>query len=883
MAELEIQYKDISDWSAKRSLTEQKEYWLEKFPEQPQSLELYLDFTRPQKRSYAGKNIEYLVNIELMNKIKTTCQQKGVTEAAFFLATFMVLLSKYSLTDEIVLGMPVEGRKYSQMQNVVGMFVNTLLMKGDVQKTGTFQTLLSETQEQFLQALENQEYLFEELVDAIGTHLDSSRNPLFDVMFAFQNNEKSSFELTDCQTTVMSQENTVAKFDLLLEVEERQDTYQLTWEYATDLFKENTIGHMGRHFIELLEEVTKSTEIQIKDLSMNGSKDLALAKTFSLPEELSTITATEQADTILTYFAEQVQTKKDYPAIWYQGQIMTYGELDEKTNQLANTILSHGIKQEERIAISTEKNPEALVALLAILKAGGAYLSVDLKNPISRINYILQDSNCTLFLKGKTELPEGINQNLKVLHLFNASTYAEDASRPDVEVVTDQLACVIYTSGTTGNPKGVMLEHKSILRLVKKNHYIDFENIKLIPTGAMSFDASTFEIWTPLLNGGQLFLLDEDEITDVEKVYQVVTSQGINTLFLTVALFNQFVDLKEELFQELNYVLTGGEQLSEYHVKKFLDGNQTTELINCYGPTEGTTFALTYSFNQGMRSPIPIGRPIEHAEAYIMQDGILCGINVPGELYLGGACVTRGYQNRPELTAESFIPNPFGTGTIYATGDIARMSEDGYIEFFGRKDNQVKIRGFRIELAEIETQLKSLPAIQDAVVAVKKVNDEKYIAAYIIEKERIEVEMIQDQLREFLPDYAIPTKIMKLEQFPLTGNGKLDFRALPEIKQEEQVLEEPQNLYEEHVLRAFIKVFDNDKLGTETDFFEIGGHSLRAAKLVNYIEKYSGVQLNVGSVMKERTIKRIAKVLEEKESNSQPDFMDMMAITEEEI
>lgn len=883
LPELEVQYKDISDWSSKREQKEQETYWLSQFLEQPQPLELYLDYTRPQKRSYKGKNFDCTVSTELMEKIKVICQQKGVTEASFFLTTFMILLSKYSLMEEIVIGIPVEGRSHPQMQNVVGMFVNTLLIKADVKKMDSFQVFLSEIQDQFLRALENQEYLFEDLVDNISTSLDPSRNPIFDVMFAFQNNEQSPFQLSNCETKVVNQKNTAAKFDLLLEVIESKENYQLTWEYATDLFKEETIYHMGRHFINLLEDVTEHVEINIKALSMNGVEDVNSTKLLCQNPNLTTTETLTQRKTILAYFDEQVRTKRDCLAVWYNEKAISYGELNKKANQLARTILVRGVEKEERIAVSAEKTVEALIAILAILKAGCAYLPIDMKSPVSRINYMLEDSSCRLLLKGQTAVPDTINQNIQQIDLFEEEAYHSDTSEPNVEVSPDQLAYVIYTSGTTGEPKGVMIEHKSIIRLVKTNSYIDFKNIKIIPTGAMSFDASTFEIWGPLLNGGEIFLINEKDITDVEKMEKALTSHGINTLWLTVSLFNQFIDLKKELFQGLRYLLIGGEQLSEYHVEKFLDCNQKTELINGYGPTECTTFALTYSFKQGMRSPIPIGRPINQTEVYIMQDGILCGTNVPGELYLGGEGVARGYQNRSELTVEKFSSNPFGEGKIYATGDIARLTEDGYVEFLGRKDSQVKIRGFRIELGEIETQIKTLSAVQDAIVVVKTEKQEDYIAAYIIEKEHIEIQDIQEQLRESLPEYFIPRKIMKLKQFPLTGNGKLDVRALPEIEYQRKAIEQPQSIYEEHVLRAFVDVFDSDEIGTEMDFFELGGHSLRAAKLVNYIGEYSGIHLTVGSVMKEKTIKKIAKVLKEQGSNSQPGFVEMMAITEEEI
>ncbi|WP_145921984.1 non-ribosomal peptide synthetase, partial [Paenibacillus sp. O199] len=436
----------------------------------------------------------------------------------------------------------------------------------------------------------------------------------------------------------------------------------------------------------------------------------------------------------------------------------------------------------------------------------------------------------------------------------------EEVTGVDGSVHADDIAYLMYTSGTTGEPKGAMVEHRSINRLVKETNYADFINARILQTGSLSFDASTFEIWGALLNGGTLFLIEEDVLTDPAELREVLTQNRINLMFITTALFNQLIRLDAGIFNGVTQLLFGGEATSEEHVDLLLARDHGVRLTNVYGPTENTTFSTYYPIDRKARaSKTPIGKPISNTYAYIMNESGLCGIGMPGELYVGGAGVSRGYLNQTERTATSFIANPYRPGEqMYRTGDLARWRSDGNIEYLGRMDQQVKLRGFRIELGEIESRLLEQAGIAEATVQLRKDADD-YLCAYVVGEGELDGERIRENLRSILPSYMVPSYVVQLEALPLTRNGKLDRKALPKPELEGSVMyEAPCDEIEQCIADIFSEILGVSPVGVQDDFFERGGHSLRAARLVNRLETQAGLHLSVRDVFAYPTVRLLA-------------------------
>ena len=855
------QFKDYSEWMRSRDLSEQKEYWLKEFSDEIPVLDMPLDYVRPKERCFVGTMISLEIDQELGGKIKALAKETESTEYMIFLASAMVLLGKYANQEDVVIGSPISGRTHRDTEQMLGMFVNTLAMRGRPEKEKSFERLLAEVKRSSLRAYENQEYPFEELVEAVEIRRDLSRNPLFDVMLAMQNNEETKYEMNNITSEYIGVGSLVAKFDLTFNIWEIEGNYGISLEYCTALFKEETVELMLAHYVELLHNLLEKPAAKLKEVSMITKDEQRL-----IIEKFNNTNIDYPRDaTVVQLFEDQVKQTPEKIAVFSHEQQLTYQELNKRANALAYKLRDLGVGPDDYVAIMSERSTLMIIGIYGIIKAGGAYVAIDPTYPKDRINYILEDCEPKVVLTHQTE----VETLIPVVDLGAVALWEGVCENPVYLNKAEDLIYLIYTSGTTGKPKGVMIEHKSVIRLVKSTNYINLdEETVILQTGAMSFDASTFEIWGTFLNGGKLVLADREEITDAKKLKMALEENAINTMWMTSTLFNQLIQMNETLFDGLKYVLIGGERLSVDHVKILKDRDNKVTVINGYGPTENTTFTTTYEIPKRFEM-IPIGRPIGGTQVYILTEHQLCGIGVVGELCIAGDGLARGYLKRPELTNSKFIDNPYGEGKLYRTGDLARWLPDGNIEYLGRMDEQVKIRGFRVELGEIESAIREIEVVKDcAVILGGGSSDDQAIYGYVVSDTKISLSLVRESLMKTLPDYMIPAYMAQIDAIPLTKNGKLDKRALPEIEAKtEQEYVAPRTELEEKICLIFEEILGVPHVGIKDSFFELGGHSLRATRLVNRIESEMSVKVVLKKVFKDPTVAALAEVVEEAKEN----------------
>jgi len=863
------QFKDYSEWMRSRDISDQKNYWINEFSDEIPVLDLPLDYVRPKEQSFEGSMVGLESSKELGDKLRKLAIETGTTEYMIFLASAMVLLGKYANQEDVVIGSPISGRTHQDTEALLGMFVNTLAMRGRPEKEKSFKQLLEEVKESNLKAHENQEYPFEELIEAIDVKRDLSRHPLFDVMLVMQNNETSEYGLKGIQVELPEGEgisHRISKFDLTFNIWEQEGSYGIALEYCTALFKKESMKRMLEHYVVLLNNLVERPTAKLNEVGMVTGKEEGLI----LVDFNDTAVDYPKEKTVNELLEEQVKKTPNKVAVIFDDAKITYEELNKRANVLAHRLRELGVGPDDYVGIMAERSIEMIVGIYGIIKSGGAYVPIDPDYPSERIQYILDDSKPKALVTYGMELELKLDVpviNLEELEFLGVGE--KERANPELITQSSDLIYLIYTSGTTGNPKGVMIEHQSVVRLVKNQNYVELnEETIILQTGSMSFDASTFEMWGALLNGGQLILTDQETITNNEKLSIAFERYEVNTIWLTSTLFNQLIQTNEALFDELEYVLVGGEELSVNHISVLKGRESKVTIINGYGPTENTTFTATYEISDHSYSTIPIGRPISNTQVYILNGEALCGIGVPGELCISGDGLSRGYLNQPELTSEKFVDNPCGEGRLYRTGDLARWLPDGNIEYMGRIDEQVKIRGFRIELGEIKSRLREVKGIKDCAVIVREdLLGEKAIYGYVISDETLIMSEIREGLLDVLPDYMVPSYLMQIDVIPLTRNGKLDRRALPEIDVRlEREYVAPRTEMEESLCRIFEDILGVERVGIKDNFFELGGHSLRATRLVNRIESELGIKVPLKEIFSNSTVELSSELISEKES-----------------
>lgn len=882
---LNIQYADYASWQRKQLqgalLERQLQFWNEKLHAIPQLHSLPLDWSRPEKQQYQGKQYHHQLSTALHREITVFCERNNVTLFMFLKTTFALLIGRYGRDEDVVIGSPIAGRTHKDLAPLMGFFINTLVFRTRLDADLTFSQLLQEERTKILAVFEHQDIPFDYLVDELQPERSLSHSPLFQILFVLQNNE---VDLLDSpQLEGLEEDVGFVKFDLELAARELPDGLKLSWNFNLSLFTEMTVKALAQSFERLIVAVLANPEQHLYRLPLVTEQQQE-------PFEVTDAEASDSKSLLLHQLFEQhALLHGDKIAVAAEDNQVSYGQLNRRANQLAHFLVEQGVRPDELVGICLDRSVEMIVSILAILKAGAAYVPLDPSYPAARILDIIYRAEPThLLVQTNTEsVFDACSSKLIILDEsdLQATLASKSEANPepcDLGLTSDNLACVIFTSGSTGIPKGVMVEHKNIVRLVSDLAYFSCEMPPVtMQASSIAFDAATFEIWAPLSWGGKVVLMPPGRL-DISQINTRIRKHKVNTLWLTSALFDVWVESDGATNSGLKTVISGGDIVSRKSVERLYQKNPNVTFVNGYGPTETTTFATSHIVSRDelklpLRS-IPIGKPIAQTQCYVVDSlGQFVPQGAIGELLIGGLGVTRGYLKQAELTEQHFIELPDLPGkTLYKTGDLVRQMATGAIEFIGRADKQIKIRGFRIEPAEIEAKLLSLKDVMQVAVVAKDIERTgKCLVAYVVLSETVSdasawTATARSELRQQLPEYLLPQAIVILQALPVTRNGKLDRDLLPDP--EEHAFEfnqyvAPRNRIEDILCQIWCGLLGIEKVGINDNFFAIGGHSLLATRLVSEIRDKLSVEVALKDVFSLPTIGRLSKVLSTPSSN----------------
>ncbi|MDQ2771560.1 MAG: amino acid adenylation domain-containing protein, partial [Bacteroidota bacterium] len=778
LAALPIQYKDFAVWHnqelAGPAAEPHRAYWHQQFAGELPVLELPTDFARPAQRSQRGAVVELTIDAATTARLKQLSARRGGTLFMGLLAAVKALLYRYTGQSDVVVGTVTSGREHSDLENQVGFYVNTLALRTRFSGQGSFEELLDNVKQVALAAFEHQAYPFDQLVDDLQVARELSHSPLFDVLVVLQNNggdADSLDQLPGLELRAVELPQEYSKFDLTVEAWEEAGTLTLALEYSTDLFTRARIERLGGHLRQLLRAATASPQTAIESLDYLPADEhaelLTLAGTVvPMPAEL----------TIPGLFEQMVAAYPQQVAAADERTTLTYAALNEQANQLAHCLREqHGVGYEDIVGVALTRRVEFVTTVLAVLKAGAAYLPLAANLPAERAAELLADTQAKVLMTDVPALATALADRVACLPPDAAAYRAYPTNNWPVPALHGaSLAYVMYTSGSTGKPKGAMIEHRGVLRLVCQDTYARADaRQRVLQTGSLAFDAATFEIWGPLLHGGQVHLLALDHLLDARKLQQAIADKGITDAFFTTSWFNQLADENPGAFRGLERVLTGGEKVSAAHVRRVQEHCPHLHIVNLYGPTENTTLATFLTVPVPTPAHISLGRPIANSPVYVVDaGGHLAPKGVPGELWLAGEGVARGYWGHAPSAASPFQDNPFGPGRLYRSGDVGCWREDGQLDFLGRRDEQVKLRGFRVEPAEVAAVLRTHPLVRDAVVLVlpDAAGDKQLVAYYTSAAagDAAEAAELRRFLQAQLPAYLVPAALLALPALPLT-------------------------------------------------------------------------------------------------------------------
>jgi amino acid adenylation domain-containing protein len=888
---LPVQYADFSLWQrvllgvesdAQSTVSRQIDYWKHALVGLPELISLPADFPRPVQASHRGAALELVIDAQRHAALVTLAREGHASLFMVLHAAVALLLSRLGAGADIVLGTPVAGRSDEALDDLIGFFVNILVLRTDVSGNPTFRDLLKRVCDTNLQAYAHQDLPFERLVDIVSPTRSTAHHPLFQVMLVLQNNAAAIHQLHDLEVSPQSLATQVSKFDLTFDftplhaADGAAQGLRLRLEYATDLFETATVERFASHLLQLFDGIAQHADQPVSTLDLLSADE----RTLLLDTWNQTALPYPQDRCLHQLFEEQVHKTPEATALVFDGNSLSYRELNARANRLAHHLIGLGVKPDQCVALCLDRSVNIIVGLLAILKAGGAYLPLDPAYPRQRLEQTLADAGVALLLTdtvGRKAIGDDAIAAITLIDLDPAASYAWDVcpdGNPDPEVLglnSRHVAYVIYTSGSTGKPKGVMVEHAGAINLSQAQ--IALFNLsplsRILQFASIGFDASIFDIVMAFGSGASLHLLNENDRHSASGFSNYLVDNGITHATLPPALLKGQVEL--ESLSGLETLVLAGEEPPPAVIRGIA---KKVRVFNAYGPTEDTIWTTAWlrpdDFNGNM---VPIGKPIHNTRIYLLDPhGAPVPLGVTGELYIGGAGVARGYLNRPELTAERFIDSPFVAGDrLYRTGDLARYLPDGNIEYLGRTDHQVKIRGFRIELGEIEAVLCQQPGVRQAVVIDQQDGSgNKRLLAYLTAEagEQLSVDSLRKSLRLRLPDYMIPAALVVLEHIPLSANGKVDRRALPEpdIQGQFQAHYVPPRTNTERVLaQIWSQILKLPQVGIEDNFFDLGGHSLLLMSVTQAIKVQLDRDMNIVSLFKFPTVAELAKQIDEKQ------------------
>ncbi|HEX7334397.1 MAG TPA: amino acid adenylation domain-containing protein [Pyrinomonadaceae bacterium] len=886
LPKLPIQYADFAVWQREwlqgETLDRQMKYWKERLGTVP-TLELPTDRPRPPVQSYRGASLTHLIDLGPAARLKELARRESVTPYMFLLAVFKTLLARYTRQEDIVVGTPVANRNRTELEPLIGFFVNTLVLRTDLSGNPTFRQLLSRVRDVTLGAFAHQDVPFEKLVEELQPERDTSRTPLFQVMFSLQNAPPPPLKMGDIEISMLDDETEVSPFDLSFDVTERTDGLLCTFEYNTDLFDDLTIRRMLKHFTVLLDATITDLSVRLAALPLLTNEERRQLFAWN-----DTRRDVPRDRCVHELFEDQAALAPEAIAVICGAERLTYAELNARSNQLAHHLRARGVGAEARVGILLERSVEMAVALLAILKAGAGYVAFDPSYPPERLRYMFEDSGVTLLLTQQNVMLNDFPVRPIFLDAERDAIAACDTQHVQSGADPSNIVYLVYTSGSTGRPKGIVIEHRSLVNAAYgfiNNHRLT-ECDRLLQFASLSFDVAAEEFFSAWLSGACIVMRPE-AVMSYSDFVSLLQREEMTVVNLPASFWLEWLtamnDHDLEIPSTLRRVIVGNEKTLEETLAKWQRTvGQQIEWCNAYGPSETTITVSNYepatNSAREEKSVVPIGRPSLNAELYVLDRAQqLVPAGVPGELYIGGAGLARGYHNQPAQTAERFIPHPYSRSAgerLYRTGDLARYRADGNVEFLGRVDEQVKIRGFRIEVGEVEAVLAQHAGVRESVVVAREDDGgSTCLVAYVVANNGdLQTAELRSYMKQRLPEYMLPSAIVQLEVFPLTPNGKLDRKALPapDGAGSDAPYVAPRSELERLIADVWREELGVERVGVRDNFFNLGGHSLLLIRVNNRLRETLRMELPVVELFKYPTVSALAEHLSRSGGKAQP-------------
>ncbi|WP_346762728.1 non-ribosomal peptide synthetase [Agaribacillus aureus] len=858
-----LQDLGIHDDSDNDNWEKQIAYWQHQFKNVPQLLELPTNKVRPSTQTFNGKRITFSIDRQTHANFTRVCRKDDCSDYIGFLSAFKILLSRYAGKEDIVVGSPFSGRHRDESKKEhIDVFVRTIPLRTTIEGHLNFCDTLKATGTTISEAFKNQDIPFDKLVEAINPERNPSFSPIFQVMFAYQNYKKEAFVMDNLTITKVEKAVTHAKFDLTLEItEEHSGQLNCAFDYNVDIYDDEMIRRLVDHYQILVQRLAENRELPVKDIPILTDKE---------HEEMvfhwnETSKPYPKDKCFHQLFEEQVKKTPNAIALSFGKKSMTYDALNRKANKLAHLLISMGIEKEDFVGIQLDRSFEMVISVLAVLKSGGAYVAIDPEYPVQRKEYMLHDAAIKFLLSTANHCSNLTKINLHTILVDQDSAgliASESDKNPNRQISVNDLAYMIYTSGSTGQPKGVLIEHKGLPNLII-DHIRKYELRQghcVLQFASLSFDASICEIGMALLSGATLCIAQKDQILPGPDLIRLLNQKKISHVTLPPSALSILPKAK---LPHLKVITVTGEACPEMLVDKWSAGRK---FFNGYGPSEATIGATISEFRKGTKKTA-IGRPFANYKTYLLDDNLKpVPVGVPGEIYIGGIGLARGYYNNEDATNKKFINNPFTNNgeKIYKTGDIGRYLPNGDIDFIGRIDNLVKLRGMRIELGEIETAINDIPNVNQCKVVLSDEGPamQKIIAYYTVDSKGVAKEQLKLLAEDKLPKHMVPAIFYKIDQFPKSPNGKIDIKALPKvdlsIENADKKIVAPRNDTEKAIMEIWVDTLNIEQISIHDNFFDLGGHSLLAVYMVTQIEKRMGVNIVVSALMKFPTIARLS-------------------------